>query len=84
MGMVPSHAGLRLMKPFSCVFVGKSVRFGHWGYPLPTLEPTLLPPIGKIIFEQLDMEVLYDPNAKTAIVSYVYYRIKEAMRHYVL
>ncbi len=42
-----------------------------------TEEPILLTPIGKIIFEHLDMEVLYDPNAKTAVVYYVYCRAME-------
>ncbi len=37
----------------------------------------MLTPIGKIIFEHLDMEVLYDPNAKTDIVYYVYSRALE-------
>ncbi len=37
----------------------------------------MLTPIGKIIFEHLDMEVLYDPNAKMAIVYYVYCRAME-------
>ncbi len=37
----------------------------------------MLTPIGKIIFEHLDMEVLYDTNAKTAIVYYVYCRAME-------
>ncbi len=37
----------------------------------------MLTPIGKIIFEHLDMEVLYDPNAKSAIVFYVYCRAME-------
>ncbi len=37
----------------------------------------MLPPIGKIIFEHLDMEVLYDPNATTVIVYYVYCRAIE-------
>ncbi len=37
----------------------------------------MLTPIGKIIFEHLDMEVSYDPNAKTAIVYYVYCRAME-------
>ncbi len=37
----------------------------------------MLTPIGKIIFEPLDMEVLYVPNAKTAIVYYVYCKAME-------
>ncbi len=37
----------------------------------------MLTPIGKIVFKHLDMEVLYDPNAKTAIVYYVYCRVME-------
>ncbi len=64
--------------------MGKSVRVGHWGYPLPftnlqrfTEEPILLTPIRKVIFEHLDMEVLYDPNAKTTIVYHVYCRAME-------
>ncbi len=36
--------------------------------------PVLPTPIGKVDFEYLDMAILYDPNVKTAIVSYVYYR----------
>ncbi len=35
-------------------------------------------PIGKVIFQHLDMAVLYDPNAKTASISYVYYRTIES------
>ncbi len=31
-------------------------------------------PIGKVDFEYLDISVLYDPNVKMAIVSYIYYR----------
>ncbi len=37
----------------------------------------MLTPIGKVIFQHFYMAVLYDPNAKTAIVSYVYYRTIE-------
>ncbi len=32
------------------------------------LVPILLTPIGEVLFEHLDMAVLYDPNAKTAVV----------------
>ncbi len=39
--------------------------------------PVLPMPIGKVIFQHLDMAVLYDPNAKTASISYVYYRTIE-------
>ncbi len=34
----------------------------------------MLTPIGEILFEQLELAVLYDPDEKTAIVYYVYYR----------
>ncbi len=34
----------------------------------------MLTPIGKIVLEHLEMEVLYDPNTQTAIVYYVYCR----------
>ncbi len=34
----------------------------------------MLTPIGKITFKHLDMAVLYNPNANTAIVYYVYCR----------
>ncbi len=37
----------------------------------------MLTPIREIIFEHFDMEVLYDPNAKTVIVYYVYCRAME-------
>ncbi len=37
----------------------------------------MLTPIGKITFKHLDMEVLYDTNAKTAIVYYAYCRAME-------
>ncbi len=39
--------------------------------------PVLPTPIGKVIFQHLDMAVLYVPNAKTASISYVYYRTIE-------
>ncbi len=34
----------------------------------------MLTPIGEILFDQLELAVLYDPDEKTAIVYYVYYR----------
>ncbi len=34
----------------------------------------MLTPIGEIIFDHLELAVLYDPDEKTAIVYYVYYR----------
>ncbi len=34
----------------------------------------MLTPIGEILFEQLELAVLYDPDEKTAIVYYVYYK----------
>ncbi len=34
----------------------------------------MLTPIGEILFDHLDLAVLYDPDEKTAIVYYVYYR----------
>ncbi len=37
----------------------------------------MLTPIGDAFFEHLDMEVLYTPKEKTAIVYYVYYRTIE-------
>ncbi len=39
--------------------------------------PVLPTPIGKVIFQHLDMEALCDPNAETASISYVYYRTIE-------
>ncbi len=37
----------------------------------------MLTPIGDVIFEHLNMKVLYNPKEKTAIVYYVYYRTIE-------
>ncbi len=37
----------------------------------------MLTPIGKITFKHLRMAVLYNPNAKTAVVYYVYCRAME-------
>ncbi len=37
----------------------------------------MLTPIGEVLFEHLDLAVLYDPDEKTAIVYYVYYRTIE-------
>ncbi len=37
----------------------------------------MLTPIGDVLFDHLNMEVLYDPNTKTATVDYVYYRTIE-------
>ncbi len=37
----------------------------------------MLTPIGEILFDHLDMEVLYDPNERTAIIYYVYCRTIE-------
>ncbi len=37
----------------------------------------MLTPIGDVIFEHLDMEVLYNPKEKTSIVYYVFYRTIE-------
>ncbi len=37
----------------------------------------MLTPIGEVIFQHLDMAVLYDPNGETEIVYYVYYRTIE-------
>ncbi len=36
--------------------------------------PISLTHIGKVIFEHLDTAVLYNPNEKTAVAYYVYYR----------
>ncbi len=37
----------------------------------------MLTPIGEILFGHLELAVLYDPDEKTAIVYYVYYRSVE-------
>ncbi len=37
----------------------------------------MLTPIGEILFDHLDLAVLYDPDKKTAIVHYVYCRTIE-------
>ncbi len=37
----------------------------------------MLTPIGEILFDHLDLAVLYDPGEKTAIVHYVYCRTIE-------
>ncbi len=37
----------------------------------------MLTPIGEVLFEHLDLAVLYAPDEKTAIVYYVYYRTIE-------